>query len=308
MKTPSFWQKNSWLSKLLAPVAWIYGGVTQLRLKFCKPHRVNAKVICVGNITAGGVGKTPIAQAVARHYLEQGKKVFFLTRGYKGHLKNIVVDLSKHTPYQTGDEARLLALIAPTIIAPNRAQGAEMAVKLGAEVIVMDDGFQNPSLFKDESWLVFDGAKGMGNGHILPAGPLRETLANGQKRATRIVIVGEDKTRLAEKCALPVCFANIEAEPLNLPSRRVFAFAGIGHPEKFYQTLRSCGYEVVKTKNFADHYAYHQEEVATLKAEAAAAGLILVTTEKDFVKIGDPDIYVLKIRAKLADDVWVTES
>lgn len=159
MKTPCFWQKNSVFSTLLTPLGWVYGAATQLRLRLGKPHKCKAKVICIGNITAGGVGKTPVAMAMAERYIKAGKKVFFVTRGYKGKLKNIVVDLERHTAAETGDEARLLAGVAPTIIAPRREFGAEKAVRLGAEIIIMDDGFQT-GLYKDESWLVFDGARG----------------------------------------------------------------------------------------------------------------------------------------------------
>lgn len=301
MKTPSFWQSHNTLSFLLSPLAWIYGEATQLRLKLHTPYKCKAKVICIGNITAGGVGKTPVAMAMAEKYLKEGKKVFFVTRGYKGKLKNIVVDLNKHTPQETGDEARLLAGIAPTIIAPNRRWGAEKAVRLGAEVIILDDGFQNPSLYKDESWLVFDGTVGMGNGKIIPAGPLRETLADGQKRANFILIMGEDKTNLAQKCSLPVFHGKLKPLPFSLENRRVLAFAGIGHPEKFYLTLKNLGYQTVITKDFADHHMYSQDELDHLHQLASEHGLSLVTTEKDFVKLPQSakrNVYCLKVRAE----------
>ena len=300
MKTPKFWGSNGWLSVVLAPFSWIYGAVTQWRLNHTKPYHSRAKVICIGNITAGGVGKTPVAMAMAEKYIGEGKKVFFVTRGYKGKLKNIIVDTNIHTPEQTGDEARLLATVAPTIITPKREEGAKMAEQRGAEVIIMDDGFQNPRLYKDESWLVFDGTVGIGNGKIIPAGPLRETLENGEKRAQHIIIMGEDKTGLAQKCQLPVCFGKLEALPFELKNKRVSAFAGIGHPEKFYQTLKDLGFDVVLTHDFADHYAYQSADIDKLVAEANAQNLSLVTTEKDYVKLSDEDkkrVNVLKVRA-----------
>lgn len=300
MKTPRFWAYNGWQAKMLMPLAWLYGVVTQLRLRTHQPYHAKAKVICIGNITAGGVGKTPVAMAMAEKYLKEGKKVFFVTRGYKGKLKNIVVDLSKHTAEETGDEARLLAGVAPTIITPKREEGAKLAEKMGADIIIMDDGFQNPGLYKDESWLVFDGKTGIGNGKIIPAGPLRETLENGEKRAQYILIMGKDETGLAKLCRLPVYFGKIEALPFDLKNKRVSAFAGIGHPEKFYRTLEDLGYEVVITHDFADHYTYKPEDVERLVREAEDKGLALVTTEKDYVKLSDLDkkrIKVLKIRA-----------
>lgn len=300
MKTPRFWAYNGWQAKILMPVAWLYGVITQWRLKLHQPYHAKAKVICVGNITAGGVGKTPVAMAMAEKYLKDGKKVFFVTRGYKGKLKNIVVDLTKHTPEETGDEARLLATVAPTIITPKRAEGAKLAEQMGADIIIMDDGFQNPGLYKDESWLVFDGEVGIGNGKILPAGPLRETLENGQKRAQHILIMGKDKTDLGACCALPVYHGRLEAEPFDLENKRVLAFAGIGHPQKFYRTLQDLGYEVVISHDFADHHAYQPEDIQKLVKEAEEKGLSLVTTEKDYVKLSKADqkqVYVLKVRA-----------
>ena len=300
MKTPKFWQYNGWQTFLLAPLSWVYGAATQWRLKRTKPYHSKAKVICIGNITAGGVGKTPVAIAMAEKYLVLGKKVVFVTRGYKSKLKNIVVDLNKYSAEETGDEARLLALTAPTVIAPHRDEGAKIAEQLGAEIIIMDDGFQNPRLYKDESWLVFDGASGIGNGKIIPAGPLRETLANGEKRAQYILIMGEDKTGLAKQCTLPVYYGKLQAQPVDIDNRRVLAFAGIGHPEKFYQTLRDNCFEVVATRDFADHYAYQAKDIDELAKEAAVQGLTLITTEKDFVKLSPEDkkrVSVLKVRA-----------
>lgn len=310
MKTPAFWQTDNWVSRLLLPVSFLYGFVTQARLRLKKPYHCGVKVICIGNITAGGVGKTPVAMRVAEHYLARGKKVFFVTRGYKGKLKNILVDLTKHTPRETGDEARLLASVAPTIISPKREAGAKMAVEMGAEIIIMDDGFQNPGLYKDESWLVFDGAVGIGNGRIIPAGPLREKLSVGEQRATRVLIMGEDKTGLAQQCTLPVFFGRLEPLALELATKKVLAFAGIGHPEKFYRTLETAGFQVAAHRDFEDHHQYSVVEIDALKKEAAAKGLALVTTEKDYVKLspvmrGDGKeeekgrIYCLRVQADI---------
>ena len=301
MKTPSYWQTENLLSRILSPISWIYGRITQYRLNHASPYHCKAKVICIGNITAGGVGKTPVSLALAEQYQKSGKKVFFLTRGYKGKLKNIVVDLNNHTAEETGDEARLLANTAPTIISPNRAEGAKLAEKAGAEIVIMDDGFQNPGLYKDESWLVFDGGIGIGNGRIIPSGPLRETLANGLKRADKILIMGEDKTNLASQISsLPIYQGKVIPEPLTLKNKKVLAFAGIGHPQKFYRTLRDIGCEVILTQDFPDHYQYKDTDIADLISRAKAQNLALVTTEKDFVKLSDKqkkNINVLKIKA-----------
>ena len=148
MKTPRFWNENNLITKILYPVSLIYGYVTQLRVKKGYRYKSSAKVICIGNITAGGVGKTPVAMAVAKKYIDEGKKGVFVTRGYKGKLKDIVVDLDKHSAIETGDEARLLASVADVVIAPQRDKGAKIAETMGAEIIIMDDGFQNPYLYK----------------------------------------------------------------------------------------------------------------------------------------------------------------
>lgn len=304
MKTPKFWNNKGLISTLLLPISSIYGAITQLRIKFSTPYKCSAKVICIGNITAGGVGKTPIAIAMAEKYIKEGKKVFFVTRGYKGKLKNILVDLTTHTPEETGDEARLLAQTAPTIISPQRDIGAKMAVSMGAEVIIMDDGFQNPSLYKDESWLVFDGNIGIGNGRIIPAGPLRETLKNGQKRAQHIIIMGKDTTNLAPKCNLPIHYGHIEPKPFELTNKRVLAFAGIGHPQKFYNTLQTNGYEVIKSIDFADHHQYTINDIAQIKEIAQKENLSIVTTEKDYIKLSDEmkeNIQCFKIRAIISN-------
>lgn len=304
MKTPRFWLQKGVIPIFLSPFGMLYGAVTQLRLRLKKSYHCKAKVICIGNITAGGVGKTPVAMALAEQYIKKGKKVFFVTRGYKGKLKNIVVDLKRHTPEETGDEARLLASVAPTIISPERELGAKQAVKFGADIIIMDDGFQNPGLFKDENWLVFDGSVGIGNGKIIPAGPLRETLVNGEKRADRILIMGEDKTNLAAKCILPVYYGRLKPLPFALENKRVYAFAGIGHPEKFYVTLRKLGYQTVLVRDFEDHHIYTEAEVDELRTVAAEQNLSLVTTEKDYVKLSDEakkNIYCLKVRAEWSE-------
>ncbi|MCM1324537.1 MAG: tetraacyldisaccharide 4'-kinase [Acetobacter sp.] len=299
MRTPKFWMKEGFLPCLLAPISAVYGWATQRRIRRGRSYHSEAKVICIGNITAGGVGKTPVAMMMAKKYQRERKKVFFVTRGYKGKLKNVLVDLAEHSPEETGDEARLLAQVAPTIIAPRREIGARMAVLMGAEIIIMDDGFQNPGLYKDESWLVFDGAVGIGNGRIIPSGPLRETLEDGQKRADYVLIMGEDKTGLAAKCSLPVYYGHLEVELCYIPNKRVFAFAGIGHPEKFYQTLREQGFEVVRTRDFADHYVYSESDMAAMSEVALAEDLVLVTTEKDYVKLGEwsSRVYCLRVRA-----------
>ncbi len=299
MIAPKFWNNRGVVSTILLPFSWVYGAIVQFRLRK-SGYKSKAKVICVGNVTAGGVGKTPVCMALAEKYISEGKRVCFVTRGYMGKLKNIVVDLDKHSAIETGDEARLLANVATTIISPDRANGARVAEELGMDVIIMDDGFQNPSLCKDECVIVFDGKVGIGNGRVLPAGPLRETLKNGEKRATCAIIMGEDKTGLTEKISIPCYFGKVVPEHLDIEGAKVLAFAGIGRPSKFYDTLCELGYDVVETRDFADHYSYTKADIDELKEKAKARGLLLITTEKDFVKLDEEmkkDIHCLKIKA-----------
>ena len=187
MKTPKYWQSNSLLSKVLTPLGWIYGALTQVRLKLTKAPHVKVPVICIGNITAGGTGKTPVALSIAKILTSEVYHPFFVSRGYGGKLQNIIVNNKKHSAKDVGDEPLLLSRQAPVVVDANRYNGAQLAIKEGADLIIMDDGFQNPSLYKDLSFLVFDGNYGIGNGKIIPAGPLRETFIQGIKRADAII-------------------------------------------------------------------------------------------------------------------------
>ena len=172
LKAPKFWQKeNTFLGRLLSPLGRIYAWGVKRQIKKAKPYEAKIPVICVGNLVMGGVGKTPLAVSVAEYFKMNGKKPVFLTRGYGGGLSNILVDPDKHTAVQTGDEALLLARVAPTIVDSDRARGARKAEQIGADIIIMDDGFQNPHLCKTLSFAVFDGRVGIGNGQVFPAGP-----------------------------------------------------------------------------------------------------------------------------------------
>lgn len=285
MKTPRFWQKDSWMSNLLLPLSKIYAAATALRIKLHVPYKAKYPVICIGNLTAGGTGKTPVSLSVAEILQNMGKKPFFISRGYGGRIHNVIVNKQVHTPKQVGDEPLLLAEQAPTVVNPDRAAAAQMAIAHGADCLVMDDGFQNPGLYKNISFLVFDGNYGIGNGRVIPAGPLREPLDKGLKRAQAAIILGEDKTNIASKINLPIFYGEITEQQPENTSRPVLAFAGIGHPEKFYNSLAKCGLNVVKTHNFPDHYFYTRAELNKLVEYAKKHDLDIYTTSKDFVKI-----------------------
>lgn len=285
MKTPVFWQHKNLTTSILYPLGKLYALATRLNLKFHKSQKVNIPVICIGNLTAGGSGKTPTAISIAAILQNMGYKPFFVSRGYGGKLKNVLVDPKLHTPEQVGDEPLLLARQAPVVVNANRFQGAQTAISHGADIIIMDDGFQNPKLHKDLSFLVFDGGIGYGNGFCIPAGPLREELSQGLKRAQAIIIIGEDKKNLKQQISLPSFEGKISALKPQISGSKIIAFAGIGRPEKFYLSLKELGLELVKTIDFPDHHFYTSQELQDLIKQAKDNNYTLITTAKDFVKI-----------------------
>lgn len=305
MREPAFWwQRGS--GALLAPLGAIYGAVAWRRLQTTGAS-AGVPVICLGNLTVGGGGKTPAALAVAHILLAAHERPFFLTRGYGGRLRGPVrVDPSYHRAIDVGDEPLLLARLAPTIVAGDRVAGAKAARLGGARVIVMDDGFQNPSLRKDLSILLVDGPRGVGNGRIIPAGPLRAPLEAQISRAQGIVIVGPAAntaavTQLARQRSIPVLHGRLAPDReivAALGPHKVLAFAGIASPEKFFMTLNDSGIAVAEQASFPDHHFYSATDAKDLIARAEAKGLVLITTEKDHVRlIGDPALAQLAARA-----------
>jgi len=271
---------------LLAPLGALYGRSVRTRQLNARPYRSKARVLCVGNLTAGGSGKTPIAITLARILAARQHKVAFLTRGYRGRLSGpIVVHPTRHNAHDVGDEALLLAAVAPTIVSRDRARGAELADKLGASVIVMDDGFQNFQLAKDLSFVVVDSETGFGNGRLIPAGPLREPIDQGLARADAVVLLGNGALPLP-RFRGPILRAELHpAAPERFAGRSVYAMAGIGRPEKFFHTLKAMGARIVGTRAFPDHHRYTLLEIEAVRQIAANAGALLVTTEKDYVRI-----------------------
>jgi tetraacyldisaccharide 4'-kinase len=308
MREPAFWWREAGLAAgLLAPLAALYGAVAAIRLGQ-RGARAAVPVICIGNPTVGGAGKTPLTLAVARLLAAAGAVPMLLTRGYGGRLAGpLRVDLARHRAVDVGDEPLLLARVAPTFVARDRAKGAQVAAAAGAGIIVMDDGFQNPSLRKDFSVLVVDSHRGIGNGRVIPAGPLRAPLTVQLERADALVVVGasgaaDGVTALARARGMPVFHARLEPDAeiaAALAGNRVLAFAGIGDPEKLFLTLAGAGIAVAATRSFPDHHRYTTAEAAMLCAEAAREGLVLVTTEKDLARLqGDDRAAALAQRAR----------
>lgn len=291
MRTPGFWYRPAGAAAaLLAPLGVVYGlGGRLLRMASATPVRAGVPVVCVGNLVAGGAGKTPVALAVMDALARRGVAAHFLTRGHGGRERGpLSVDPDRHDAAAVGDESLILARRAPCWLARDRAAGAAAAVAAGAQAIVMDDGFQNPGLAKDLSLVVADGGVGFGNGRLIPAGPLREPVARGLARADALVILGRDEAQVADSAgALPILRARLEPAPeaQDLRGRTVLAFAGIGRPDKFFETLRRLGAVVAGTVPFPDHHPYGPDEAMRLLELAHAAGAIPVTTEKDSVRL-----------------------
>ncbi len=305
MREPAFWWQPG-RGNLLSPLAGIYGAVAALRMR-SPGRRVGVPVICLGNLTVGGAGKTPAALAVARLLLAAHERPFFLSRGYGGRLPGPVrVDPTTHSAAQVGDEPLMLARLAPTIVARDRVAGASVARRGGASVIVMDDGFQNPSLAKDLAILLVDGRRGVGNGRVIPAGPLRAPLEAQIARAHGLVIVGPPDgaaavAQIARGHSVTVFHGRLEPDRdflARLARRKVLAFAGIGDPGKFFATLDEAGIDVAARASFADHHRYTAAQAQALIARAEAAQLVLVTTEKDSARLsGDPALAALAAHA-----------
>jgi tetraacyldisaccharide 4'-kinase len=308
MRAPAFWWRANG-GRLLAPLSRIYGAIAAMRLRSAG-QKVGVPVVCVGNLTVGGAGKTPAALSVGRLLLAENKRPFFLTRGYGGRLAGPVrVDRASHGAADVGDEPLLLAEVAPTVVARDRVAGAIAAQHDGADVIVMDDGFQNPSLAKDLAILAVDGGRTIGNGRVFPAGPLRAPLEIQLARAHALLVVGapnESAARLlqvARQHGAAIFHGSLEPDRTDLDAldgRRVMAFAGIADPEKFYATLREAGVAVAERASFPDHHRYTAADARALIERADAAGLTLITTEKDHARLtGDAALAGLATRSSV---------
>lgn len=298
MRAPGFYfQPPGLASALLSPFGTVYGVVAAARMR--RPGaRAGVPVICVGNPTLGGAGKTPTALALAQMLAAMGERPFFLSRGYGGSEAGpLLVDPARHTAAEVGDEPLLHARAFAAVVARDRVAGAKLAVEQGASVLVLDDGFQNPSLVKDCALLVVDRTRGIGNGRVFPAGPLRAPLDVQLALAQGIVLVGDGDAanfvaKRAETHKLPLFSAKLipdAAATKEFSGKKILAFAGIGHPEKFLTTLTALGAEVVDSRAFPDHHRFSASEAEALVSSAKSRGLTLVTTEKDLARMqGDP--------------------
>lgn len=321
MHEPRFWWRKPGLAAtLLAPIAAIYGNVAAQRMRKAGA-RAGIPVICIGNFTLGGAGKTPTAIELARMLHEAGETVFCLTRGYGGRLPGPRhVDAHADAAVDVGDEALLLARAAPTVVAHDRPAGAALARARGASVIVMDDGLQNSSLAKDFTIALIDARRGLGNGKVFPAGPLRAPFDVQLRRCDALLIVGEGHAAdqamsTAQRRNLPVWRGRIEADAHAVADikRPVLAFAGIADPEKFFASAAACGLHIAERQVFPDHHRFTAEEAGDLIMRAEDQGLALLTTEKDRARMaGETDVaalasrvHVLPVAMRLEDEETV---
>lgn len=303
MREPGFWWRQAGLeAALLAPVAAGYGAIAAGRMSRAGA-RADVPVLCVGNFTLGGTGKTPTVMTIAGMLADAGEKPFCLSRGYGGNVAGPkLVDPHNDPADQVGDEALLLAHAAPTIVSRDRVAGAALAKSQGASVVIMDDGLQNPSLKKDFTLAVIDGTRGIGNARVFPAGPLRAPVNAQLARTDALLVMGNgngarDVVALAEQRKLPVLHGRLVPDHgavESLKGRKVLAFAGIGNPEKFFATAIEAGIAVTQRIAFADHHRFTAEEAAKLEMDADSEGLSLLTTEKDRARMaGDPALHAL---------------
>jgi tetraacyldisaccharide 4'-kinase len=294
MREPRFWHgPPSIISSLLRPLAALYGAIAARRMQR-EGMDAGVPVICVGNYHVGGAGKTPTVLTVAKLLRDLGETPVVLSRGYGGRLHGPVrVDPERHAAADVGDEPLMLAATLPVVVSRQRAEGVPLARSLAATVILLDDGFQSPAIAKDASLIVIDGHRGLGNGRVFPAGPLRAPLPPQMARTDALIIVGSGTAAVAVGAGIglqgkPVLRAQLlpsEASIAALRGKRVLAFAGIGDPARFFATLQSSGIEVVQQRAFADHHAFSRGEIDSLIAEAGREALTLVTTEKDLARL-----------------------
>ncbi|MEZ2142533.1 tetraacyldisaccharide 4'-kinase [Bradyrhizobium sp. DN5] len=294
MREPAFWYRpRSPQSYVLSPLGALYGAITARRMAR-QGFDAGIPVICVGNYHVGGAGKTPTVLALTKLLRELGETPVVLSRGYGGSLKGpVMVDRMRHTAADVGDEPLMMAREVPVVVARDRLDGVALAKSQGATVILMDDGFQNPSLLKDASLIVIDSERGVGNGMVFPAGPLRAPLQAQLARTDALVLIGDgraanDVAAELAKRDKPELRARLKADAAllaQLLGKRVFAFAGIGDPERFFRSLRASGVDVARARSFADHHMFSENELAALAAEAQREQLTLVTTEKDLARL-----------------------
>ncbi|MGV7211681.1 tetraacyldisaccharide 4'-kinase [Bradyrhizobium sp. UFLA05-112] len=315
MREPAFWYRpRSFKSHLLRPLGALYGAVAERRM-MRKGFDAGIPVLCVGNYHVGGAGKTPTVLALTKLLRALGEAPVVLSRGYGGRLQGpVIVDAARHSAADVGDEPLMMVREVPVAVARDRISGVALARSQGATVILMDDGFQNPRIQKDASLIVIDGVRGIGNGEVFPAGPLRAPLKMQMSRTDALVLIGDGQAvdGIAAEIAArgkPVLRARLKPEAVSVArlfGKPVLAFAGIGDPERFFRTLRASGIDVARAHPFADHHMFSKAEIDAMVDEARREQLTLVTTEKDLARLRgmaglSPDIVSFAVTLEFDD-------
>ena len=314
MKTPKFWKEKNFISYSLLPLSYLYSAIKYIRNLFIKTQKINKPVICIGNIIAGGAGKTPIAIELGRLLNEKDISFAYLSRGYGGNIEDFTLVRNKdHKFHQVGDEPLLLSQISTTFISKNRLFGAAQIAKMpDKKLIIMDDGLQNAALEKDLSILVIDGGYGFGNGLLMPSGPLREDIDSGVAKADIVVIIGKDQFDVAQLCkGKKVIFANIKTTNSDIfIDKKVIAFCGIGRPKKFFDSLEESNCKIIKTISYSDHYQYKDSDLDNMILLAQKEEALLVTTKKDWVRLKPQyktQIDYLDIKIEFDDELYLLQ-
>ena len=291
LKAPKFWyqKKDSYLSRSLYPLSLLFRLGTKIRNFASTSKKSSLPVICIGNIVVGGAGKTPVSLKIGKMLIKAGYKPHFISKGYAGIIKTSTLVESWHSPTSVGDESILLSKVAPTWIGKNRNKSGEYAKMQGGDCLIMDDGFQNPTIYKDFSIIVINASQEFGNKRVMPSGPLRESIKRGLTRTNLVIVIGDttDDLKKLIPSNIPIMSAKfiINKENKIFKGQKITAFAGIAYPEKFFTSLAEQGAQIVKEVIYPDHHIYHENDLLNLAEIANKTQSILVSTQKDFVRI-----------------------
>ena len=291
LKAPKFWyqKKDTYLSNFLYPLLLIFSFGTKIRNILSTTNKGPLPIICVGNIVVGGAGKTPVALKIGKLLIKAGYKPGFISKGYAGLIKNSTLVKSWHSARSIGDESILLSEVANTWVGVDRINSARLAKEKNSNCLIMDDGFQNPTIYKDFSIIVINASQEFGNKRVMPSGPLRESIKRGLSRSNLVIVIGDPSHELKQLIPknIPIVKAKFEIkkENKNFKGQNIIAFAGIAYPEKFFQSLTNEGAKIFKKITFPDHHIYSENDLLSLAEIANKKKSILVSTKKDFVRI-----------------------
>ena len=295
LKAPKFWyqKENTYWSNSLYPLSLLFRFGTKIRSLISTKQQSPLPVICVGNIVVGGAGKTPVSLKIGKLLIKAGYRPHFISKGYAGLIKKSTLVQSWHSAASVGDESILLSEVAPTWIGIDRINSSKLAKKDGGDCLIMDDGFQNPTIQKDFSIIVINAAQEFGNKQVMPSGPLRESIKRGLSRTNLVIAIGEISNELKSTIPsnIPIMEAKFEINKENksFKGQNITAFAGIAFPKKFFKSLEDQGGKIVKQISYPDHYIYTENDIFSLAETANKTKSILVSTQKDYVRI--PKLY-----------------